>query len=201
LNEGARIEYRPAHSYVSRGGVKLAAALDRFGLSPNNLTCLDIGASTGGFTEVLLNRGAKRVYAVDVGHDQLHPKLRKSDKVVLLERVNARDLAPALIADPVQAITADVSFISLRIALGPALGIAAPGAWAVLLVKPQFEAGSAGVPASGIIRDATVREHALTAVTDWVAAKGWTRIGAVESPITGKDGNIEYLLAARKTTG
>ena len=186
---------------MSRGGIKLAAALDRFGLSPNNLICLDIGASTGGFTEVLLERGAKRVYAMDVGHGQLHPKLLTSEKIVLLEGVNARDLGPELIADPVQAITADVSFISLRVALGPAVGMAEGGAWAVLLVKPQFEAGPALVPADGIVRDAVVREHALAAVRDWVVTQGWTEIGAMESPITGKDGNIEYLLAVRKTGG
>jgi 23S rRNA (cytidine1920-2'-O)/16S rRNA (cytidine1409-2'-O)-methyltransferase len=198
VQDGARIQYRPAHPYVSRGGLKLTAALDHFGLSPDGLVCLDAGASTGGFTEVLLERGAKRVYALDVGHRQLHPKLRQSERVVVLEGVNARNLDPAMIGDPVQAVTADLSFISLRIALGPALAMAIPGAWAVLLVKPQFEAGPAAVPADGIIRDPAVRERALTTVEEWVENQGWAKISAIESPITGKDGNAEYLLAIRK---
>lgn len=142
-----------------------------------------------------------RVYAVDVGHGQMRPKLRDSEKVVVLEATNARDLDANAVPESVQVITADLSFISLRVALGPALAIAAPGAWAVLLIKPQFEVGPAAVPPDGIIRDPAVREHAVAEVTDWIAAQRWRKIGAIESPITGRGGNIEYLLAVQKANG
>jgi 23S rRNA (cytidine1920-2'-O)/16S rRNA (cytidine1409-2'-O)-methyltransferase len=178
--------------------VKLAAALDRFALSPADCVCLDVGASTGGFAEVLLERGARRVYCVDVGHGQLHPKLVNTGKVVSLEGVDARELGSARIAERPQVVTADLSFISLRQAIGPALDIAGEGAWAVLLVKPQFESGPGAVSSGGIIRDPAVREAALANVSEWVAAQGWEKIDAMESPITGKEGNREYLLAARK---
>ena len=196
-----RIEYEPAHPYVSRAGVKLAAALDQFSLSPQGCVCLDAGASTGGFTQVLLERGAGRVYCVDVGHGQFHPKLLQSGRVILLEGVNARDLGRAQIPEAPEVITADLSFISLRQALGPALSLAADGAWAVLLVKPQFEAGTAAVPPDGVVRDQSVREAVLADVTCWFEAQGWEKIGAIESPITGKEGNREYLLAGRKISG
>jgi 23S rRNA (cytidine1920-2'-O)/16S rRNA (cytidine1409-2'-O)-methyltransferase len=178
--------------------VKLAAALDRFALSPADCVCLDVGASTGGFAEVLLERGARRVYCVDVGHGQLHPKLVNTGKVVSLEGVDARELGSARIAERPQVVTADLSFISLRQAIGRALDIAGEGAWAVLLVKPQFESGPGAVSSGGIIRDPAVREAALANVSEWVAAQGWEKIDAMESPITGKEGNREYLLAARK---
>jgi 23S rRNA (cytidine1920-2'-O)/16S rRNA (cytidine1409-2'-O)-methyltransferase len=193
-----RIQYRPAHPYVSRGGVKLAAALDRFSLSPANCICLDVGASTGGFAEVLLDRGARRVYCVDVGHGQLHPKLLETGRVVSLEGVDARELGSAQIPELPQVVTADLSFISLRQAIGPALDLAAEGAWAVLLVKPQFESGPGAVSSGGIVRDPAVREAALANVSEWVVAQGWEKIGAMESPITGKEGNREYLLAVLK---
>jgi 23S rRNA (cytidine1920-2'-O)/16S rRNA (cytidine1409-2'-O)-methyltransferase len=193
-----RIQYRPAHPYVSRGGVKLAAALDRFSLSPANCICLDVGASTGGFAEVLLDRGARRVYCVDVGHGQLHPKLLETGRVVSLEGVDARELGSAQIPELPQVVTADLSFISLRQAIGPALDLAADGAWAVLLVKPQFESGPGAVSSGGIVRDPAVREAALANVSEWVVAQGWEKIGAMESPITGKEGNREYLLAVLK---
>lgn len=198
LPDGVQITYRPAHPYVSRGGLKLAAAFDRFGLSPADRVCLDVGSSTGGFTQVLLQRGAARVYCVDVGHGQLDPKLLATRRVVLLEGVNARDLGTSHIAEPPAVVTADLSFISLRLAMGPALSLAAPGAWAVLLVKPQFEAGPAAVPSDGVVRDAAVQNSALADVMRWVVAQGWEEIGAMESPITGKQGNCEFLLAARK---
>jgi 23S rRNA (cytidine1920-2'-O)/16S rRNA (cytidine1409-2'-O)-methyltransferase len=196
-----RIQYEPAHPYVSRAGVKLAAALDQFSLSPQGCVCVDVGASTGGFTQVLLERGAARVYCVDVGHGQFHPKLLQSGRVIVLEGVNARDLGPEQIPEAPQAITADLSFISLRRALGPALSLAADGAWAVLLVKPQFEAGPAAVPPDGVVRDPSIREAVLADVIRWFEAQGWERIGAIESPITGKEGNREYLLAGRKISG
>ena len=201
MHDGARILYRPAHPYVSRAGVKLAAALDRFALSPADCVCLDVGASTGGFTQVLLERGAARVYCVDVGHGQFHPKLLQTGRVVLHEGVNARDLGREIIPEPPQVITADLSFISLRQALGPALSLAAERAWAVLLVKPQFEAGPAAVPDGGVVRDPSVREAVLANVTGWFIGQGWEKIGAIESPLAGKEGNREYLLAGRKLSG
>jgi 23S rRNA (cytidine1920-2'-O)/16S rRNA (cytidine1409-2'-O)-methyltransferase len=192
------IDYQPAHPYVSRGGVKLAAALDHFSLSPAGRVCLDIGASTGGFTQVLLERGAARVYAVDVGHGQLHAKIRADARVTSVEGLNARDLTAAKIPEAPQAITADVSFISLKLALPPALRLAAADAWVVLLVKPQFEVGARGVSKAGIVRDESSRESALSEITAWMKAQGWQVVGSMDSPITGGDGNHEYLLAAKK---
>jgi 23S rRNA (cytidine1920-2'-O)/16S rRNA (cytidine1409-2'-O)-methyltransferase len=200
LHETMTIRYQPPHPYVSRGGVKLSAALDQFGLSSDGRVCLDVGASTGGFTQVLLERGALRVYAVDVGHGQLHPKLRSDPRVVAIEGLNARDLTPARIPESPRAITADVSFISLKLALPAALHLAAQDAWAVLLVKPQFEVGRLGVSRSGVVKDDALREAALGEVTGWVKNQGWAILGSMESPIAGGDGNREYLLAARRGT-
>ena len=177
--------------------MKLAAALERFALSPADCVCLDVGASTGGFAEVLLERGARRVYCVDVGHGQLHAKILENSRVVSLEGVDARELGSAQIPERPQVVTADLSFISLQKAIGPALDLAAEGAWAVLLVKPQFECGP-GVVSGGVVRDPAVRDAALNDVSDWVVAQGWEKIGAMESPISGKEGNREFLLAARK---
>jgi 23S rRNA (cytidine1920-2'-O)/16S rRNA (cytidine1409-2'-O)-methyltransferase len=199
LKDGVEIQYRPAHPYVSRGGLKLVAALDRFGLSPADQICLDVGSSTGGFAQVLLERGAARVYCVDVGHGQLDAKLYGTGRVVLLEAVNARHLGRSEVPEAPAVITADLSFISLRQAMAPALFLAAPGAWAVLLVKPQFEVGPEAVPRDGVVRDAVVQQSALADVRWWVAAQGWEEIGTMESPITGKQGNREFLLAVRKT--
>jgi 23S rRNA (cytidine1920-2'-O)/16S rRNA (cytidine1409-2'-O)-methyltransferase len=198
LRESMTIQYETAHPYVSRGGVKLAAALDHFALSPEGRVCLDLGASTGGFTQVLLERGATHVYAVDVGHDQLHAKLRSDPRVSALDGLNARDLTVARIPQAPQGITADVSFISLKLALPPALHLAAKDAWAVLLVKPQFEVGPRGVSKGGIVRDASAREAAVAEVTGWMKAQGWQMIGTMDSPITGGEGNREYLVAAKK---
>jgi 23S rRNA (cytidine1920-2'-O)/16S rRNA (cytidine1409-2'-O)-methyltransferase len=187
----------PAGRYVSRAALKLIAGLDHFGYSPAGLRVLDLGASTGGFTDVLIERGAERVYAVDVGHDQLHPRLRDHPAVVSREGVNARDLTAAHVHDRVDAVVADVSFISLRLALPPALALAAPHAWGVFLVKPQFEAGRRALGKGGVVRD---REAALKAATDvaaWVQETGWTVDGLIESPIVGADGNHEFLLGAR----
>ena len=185
-------------SYVSRGGLKLEAALDAFGLSPEGLVALDLGASTGGFTELLLERGAKRVYAVDVGRGQLHPKLRADPRVTVLEETDARQLDAHIVPDPPAAIVADLSFISLVKALPAALRLAAPGAWLVALVKPQFEVGRAGVGKGGIVRDEQARAKAVARVREFVAGTpGWEVIGEMPSPIPGGDGNIEFLLAAR----
>ena len=199
LSAGMTIQYEPAHSFVSRGGVKLAAALDKFGLSPEGCVCLDIGASTGGFTQVLLERGARRVYAVDVGHGQLHKTLAADRRVIRKEGLNARDLSLTKVPEPPQAITADVSFISLKLALPQALSLAANDAWAVFLVKPQFELGRWGAPVSGVVKDDKARETALAEVTAWVKTQGWQILGSMESPIEGGEGNREFLLAARKS--
>jgi 23S rRNA (cytidine1920-2'-O)/16S rRNA (cytidine1409-2'-O)-methyltransferase len=201
LHAGMKITYQPAHPYVSRGGVKLAAALDHFALSPAGRVCLDIGASTGGFTQVLLERGALRVYAVDVGHAQLHAKLSGDARVKRLDGTNARDLTTAKIPEPPRAITADVSFIGLKLALPPALHLASADAWAVLLVKPQFEVGPRGVSRGGIVKDDGLREAALAELTAWIKTQGWQVLGSMDSPIPGGDGNHEYLLAAKRGEG
>jgi 23S rRNA (cytidine1920-2'-O)/16S rRNA (cytidine1409-2'-O)-methyltransferase len=200
LREDMNIRYEPAHPYVSRGGLKLAAALDHFALSPDGRVCLDLGASTGGFTQVLLDRGASRVYAVDVGHGQLHAKIRSNRRVVAIDGLNARDLTAARIPEAPQVITADVSFISLKLALGASLQLASKDAWAVVLVKPQFELGPRGTK-SGIVKDTAARESALAEVSAWVKAQGWQVLGSIESPITGGEGNHEYLLAAKRAEG
>ena len=200
LDDGAAIEYSPPHPFVSRGGVKLAAALDHFQLSPEDRICLDIGASTGGFTEVLLMGGAARVYAIDVGHGQMHPRIERDRRVVRKDGVNARDLSPTHMPEPPDAITADVSFIGLQLALPPALAMAAPGAWAVALVKPQFEVGRAWVGKGGIVRDLEAQMEALNAIKNFIGGQSrWTVIGHIESPITGGEGNREFLVAAQKS--
>jgi 23S rRNA (cytidine1920-2'-O)/16S rRNA (cytidine1409-2'-O)-methyltransferase len=193
------VEYRKPYPFVSRAGGKLAAALDHFGLSPLDRVCLDLGASTGGFTQVLLERGAARVYAFDVGHGQMNADLARDPRVDAREGVNARNLAVSDLPEPVTALTADVSFISLTLALPPALALMARGAWAVILVKPQFEVGNAAIGKGGIVRDAQARERALAGIVDFIAATpGWRVLGTMESPMAGGDGNIEYLLAASK---
>lgn len=187
------------HPWVSRGGVKLAHALDRFGLNPAGRTALDIGASTGGFTDVLLSRGATRVHAVDVGHGQLAWKLRADPRVVVHERTNARYLDAALIRDPIDALVCDASFIGLRTVLPAPLTLCVPGAWAVALVKPQFEAGPGQVGKGGVVRDPGVHDAVRARIRDWWSARpGWRVIGETESPITGPEGNHEFLIAARR---
>jgi 23S rRNA (cytidine1920-2'-O)/16S rRNA (cytidine1409-2'-O)-methyltransferase len=189
----------PAGKYVSRGALKLTAGLDHFGYSPEGLAVLDIGASTGGFTEVLLERGAAHVTAIDVGHEQLHPRLDQDPRVHRLDGLNARDVGPEHLDHPIGAVVADVSFISLRLALPRALTLAAPGAWGVFLVKPQFEVGREPVGKGGIVRDPEVARQAAEGVSGWLAAEtGWIVDGLIESPIAGADGNREYLLGARK---
>ncbi|HTQ15533.1 MAG TPA: TlyA family RNA methyltransferase [Rhizomicrobium sp.] len=198
LSQDAKIEYAPAHPYVSRGALKLAAALERFALSPAGLVCLDLGASTGGFTQVLLERGAKQVFAVDVGRGQLHQKIADDRRVVSLEGVNARELSPVVLGAAPQAVVADVSFISLTLALPRALAMAPPRAWLVALVKPQFEAGKESVGKGGIVRDRSVRLAALGRIVTFVTEASWSVLGTMESPIEGGDGNREFLLAAAK---
>ena len=187
------------HPWVSRGGVKLAYALDHFGLSPAGRVGLDIGASTGGFTDVLLARGAARVHAVDVGHGQLAWKLRQDARVVVHERTNARHLDTALIPEAVGVVVADASFIGLEIVLPAGLALAAPGAFAVALVKPQFEAGRAGVGKGGIVRDQAVHDAVCARIAAWWAGlPGWRVLGLTPSPITGAEGNREFLIAASR---
>jgi len=185
------------HPWVSRGGVKLAHGLAHFGVSPAGRICLDIGASTGGFTDVLLTQGAKHVYAVDVGHGQLAWKLRSDSRVTVLEKTNARHLTQALIPDPIACLVCDASFIGLRTVLPAALDLCVPGAFAVALIKPQFEAGPEQVGKGGVVRDPKVHEAVCTRVQDWWAAlPGWRVLGITPSPITGPEGNVEFLIGA-----
>jgi len=189
-----------AGSYVSRGNLKLIAALRSFGLSPHGCVALDVGASTGGFTELLLEEGAAKVYAVDVGRGQLHDSLRTDPRVVSLEATDARTIDETLIPEPVTAIVADVSFISLTQALPAALKRAAPGAWLVALVKPQFEAGREAVGKGGIVRDEKDHARAVDRVRKFFEGEGWRAIGIIPSPITGGSGNVEFLIGARNAS-
>lgn len=185
------------HPWVSRGGLKLQHAIAAFGLSPAERVCLDIGASTGGFTDVLLHHGAARVHAVDVGHGQLAWKLRCDPRVVVHEKTNARHLAREAIGEAVGVLVCDASFIGLRTLLAAPLGLCAPGAWAVALIKPQFEAGPGQVGRKGVVRDPAVHAAVCNAVENWWRSlPGWTVLGVAESPITGPEGNKEFLIAA-----
>ncbi|MCC0058730.1 MAG: TlyA family RNA methyltransferase [Hyphomicrobiaceae bacterium] len=184
-------------AHVSRGALKLAAALEAFEFSPEGRVALDVGASTGGFTEILLARGAARVYAVDVGRDQLHESLRADPRIVSLEGTDARTIDAALVPEPVSAIVADVSFISLTQALPAALTRAAPDAWLAVLVKPQFEAGREAVGKGGLVRDEADRQRAIARVRGFLQGLGWGVVGVIQSPITGGSGNVEYLIGAR----
>jgi 23S rRNA (cytidine1920-2'-O)/16S rRNA (cytidine1409-2'-O)-methyltransferase len=193
----AVIAAQAPHPYVSRGGVKLAAALDAFHIDPKGCICLDIGASTGGFTEVLLMRGAAHVYAVDVGHSQLHPKVAKDARVMSLESTDARSLSPALIPQPADLLVADVSFISLKLVLPAVVALLKPRASLAVLVKPQFEAGRDNVK-KGIVRDEAVHRAVCEDMTAFVASLGFEPLGLIPSPIEGGDGNREFLLGARR---
>ena len=187
------------HPWVSRGGVKLAHALDHFRITVQGRVALDIGASTGGFTDVLLAHGARRIYAVDVGHGQLAWKLRKDPRVVVLERLNARHLSRIQVPEPVDLITCDASFIGLSAVLPAALALAAGQARLVALVKPQFEAGRGQVGKRGVVRDPAIQRNVCQRAAAWIAAEpGWTAVGEVESPILGAEGNREFLLYARR---
>lgn len=195
VDGAAEIAAEAEHPYVSRGALKLVAALDAFGIDPAGRVALDVGASTGGFTEILLQRGARHVHAVDVGRDQFHPRLRGRPDVSLLEGTDARALTGDLIPEPVDLIVADVSFISLSLVLPPVLALAAPGAALAVLVKPQFEAGPARVK-KGIVRDAAVHDEVCARIAAQVTGLGWRVTGTIPSPITGGDGNREFLMAA-----
>ena len=187
------------HPWVSRGGLKLVHGLDAFGFDPQGLVCLDIGASTGGFTDVLLTRGAARVHAVDVGHGQLAWKLRSDPRVVVHEKTNARRLTAEQIGEPVQALVCDASFIGLATILPAPLALCVPGAWAVALIKPQFEAGPSDVGARGVVRDPLVHQRVCAEVRAWWEARlDWRVMGISESPITGPEGNHEFLIGARR---
>lgn len=186
------------HPYVSRGGLKLAHGLDHFAIDPAGSSAIDVGASTGGFTDVLLQRGARRVHAVDVGHGQLAWKLRTDDRVDVLERQNARYLDATLVPEPVDLVVCDASFIGLRTVLPAALALLRPGGHLIALIKPQFEVGRERVGKGGVVRDPALHEEVCAMIRDWLAAlPGWRVLGITESPITGPEGNREFLIAAR----
>lgn len=193
----AVVQARPEHPWVSRGGVKLATALDHFRIDPKDRVCLDVGASTGGFTHVLLERGAKRVYAVDVGRGQLHQSLRVKPEILSMEETDIRTLGPALLPEPPNLIVADVSFISLKLVLSPALALARRPAHLVALIKPQFEAGRTHLK-KGVARDPQVHQMVCDDIAAFVAGLGWTVLGVIPSPVTGGDGNREFLLGAQR---
>jgi 23S rRNA (cytidine1920-2'-O)/16S rRNA (cytidine1409-2'-O)-methyltransferase len=200
LREDDPLEVRGQdHPWVSRGGLKLAHGLQAFGLDPAGRVCIDVGASTGGFTHVLLHHGAARVYAVDVGHGQLAWNLRNDPRVVVLERLNARYLEATHIPEPVGAVVCDASFIGLATVLPAALALTAPGAFAVALIKPQFEAGAKLVGKGGVVRDPNIHRAVCARVQQWWSSlPGWEVLGITESPITGPEGNKEFLIGARR---
>jgi len=186
------------HPWVSRGGVKLEHAIRHFALKAKGMVALDVGASTGGFTDVLLHHGAATVYAVDVGHGQLAWKLRNDSRVVVLERTNARYIDATHVPQAPGAVVCDASFIGLRTILPAALGLAAPGAWAVALIKPQFEVGP-NIAKGGVVRDARVHEGVCAGIRHWWSElPGWTVLGVEASPLLGPEGNREFLIAARR---
>lgn len=213
IAEGRALELRGQdHPWVSRGGVKLAHGLAHFGLSPEGRVCLDLGASTGGFTDVLLHHGAAHVHAVDVGHGQLAWKLRNDPRVTVMERVNARHLvalpprapqegplpAGASALPPLDVLVCDASFIGLRVVLPAALALCQPGAWAVALIKPQFEVGPA-IAKGGVVRDAAVHDRVCAEISAWWAAlPGWRVLGVEPSPLLGPEGNREFLIGAMR---
>jgi 23S rRNA (cytidine1920-2'-O)/16S rRNA (cytidine1409-2'-O)-methyltransferase len=186
------------HPWVSRGGIKLDHGLTHFGFEVSNMIALDVGSSTGGFTDVLLSRGSAKVHAVDVGTNQLAWKLRNDPRVIVHEQTNARDLTSDIIPDPIDIVVCDASFIGLAKVLDRALDLARPGARLVVLVKPQFEAGREEVGKGGVVRDSAVHQRICSAAADWVRSKGWSVLGVEQSPITGPEGNVEFLLGAIK---
>ena len=189
----------PVHPYVSRGGIKLAHGLDHFAIDPAGAVALDIGASTGGFTDVLLQRGARRVYAVDVGHGQLDWRLRQDPRVVVRERCNARYLGRAEIPEPPDLVVCDASFIGLATVLPAPLDLAAPDAALIALIKPQFEVGKGRVGKGGVVHDPALHREVCDRIVAWLGTRpGWTVLGVTPSPIRGPEGNVEFLLAARR---
>jgi 23S rRNA (cytidine1920-2'-O)/16S rRNA (cytidine1409-2'-O)-methyltransferase len=199
LVEDAPLEVRGKdHPWVSRGGIKLDHGLTHFGFDVTGAIALDVGSSTGGFTDVLLSRGAAKVYAVDVGTNQLAWKLRQDPRVVVLEQTNARRLTAEQVPEQIDIIVCDASFISLGKVLDAPLKLAKAGAKLVALIKPQFEAGRAEVGKGGVVRDPVVHQRVCTETKGWVESQGWTVLGVTPSPITGPEGNVEFLLGAEK---
>lgn len=193
------LEVRGAdHPWVSRGGLKLAHALDQFGIDPDGLVVLDVGASTGGFTDVALSRGGRKVYAVDVGHGQLAWKLRNDARVIVLEKTNARHLTVQEVPEPIDLVVCDASFIGLQTVLPAPLSLARSGARLIALIKPQFEVGKGRVGKGGVVRDPDLHKEVCERIAQWLPRQGWEVIGIVESPILGPEGNKEFLIAARK---
>jgi 23S rRNA (cytidine1920-2'-O)/16S rRNA (cytidine1409-2'-O)-methyltransferase len=200
LAEDAPLEVRGKdHPWVSRGGIKLDHGLTHFEFDVTGALALDVGSSTGGFTDVLLARGAAKVYAVDVGTNQLAWKLRQDERVVVHEQTNARSLDSNIIPEPVDIVVCDASFISLAKVLEAPLRLAKPGAKLVALIKPQFEAGREEVGKGGVVRDPAVHDRVCAAARAWVEAQGWSVVGITPSPITGPEGNVEFLLGAQKS--
>ncbi len=199
IADDAAIEVRGRdHPWVSRGGVKLAHGLDHFGWGVTEAVAIDVGSSTGGFTDVLLQRGAARVYAVDSGTNQLAWKLRQDERVIVHEQTSARLLTPDHIPEPIDLIVCDASFIGLAKVLAAPLRFAKPGARLMALIKPQFEAGRGEVGKGGVVRDPAVHARVCAEVAGWLAAQGWRVESVVESPITGPEGNVEFLIAAHR---
>ncbi len=199
VGDDAVVAYADAHRWVGRGALKLDHALSLWPVAVEGRTVLDVGASTGGFTEVCLERGAARVFAVDVGSGQMHPRVVADPRVVNLERTDARDLTPDLIPEPPQLIVCDASFIGLAKVLPGPLALAAPDADLVTLVKPQFEADRpGGVNRKGVVKDPAAHRAAVDSVSAWLEGQGWTVQATTESPITGSDGNVEFLLWAKR---
>jgi 23S rRNA (cytidine1920-2'-O)/16S rRNA (cytidine1409-2'-O)-methyltransferase len=194
---GAALQASAEHPWVSRGGVKLAAALDHFVIDPRDRVCLDVGASTGGFSHVLVTRGARRVYAVDVGRDQLHPSLRGRADIASFEETDIRALSPALLPEPPDLVVIDVSFISLKLVLPAALALARKPAQLLALIKPQFEAGR-GNRKRGIVRDPLVHQAVCDDIAAFLAALGCKVLGVIPSPVAGGDGNREFFIGAER---
>jgi 23S rRNA (cytidine1920-2'-O)/16S rRNA (cytidine1409-2'-O)-methyltransferase len=197
ISDAAYIEADAEHPYVSRGGVKLTAALEHFALDVKDRVCLDVGASTGGFSEVLLQRGVRRIYAVDVGRDQLHGRLRDNDKIISIEKTDIRALDPSQFAEPPDIAVVDVSFISLKLVLPAVEKLLHKRATLVALIKPQFEAGRADSK-KGIVRDPSVHAGICTEIETFLAARGWRVGGVIPSPIPGGDGNREFFIEAER---
>jgi len=198
LPENAVISASDEHPWVSRGGLKLAHALSEFDVNPSGKTCLDVGASTGGFSDVLLTNGALKIYAVDVGHGQLHDKLKSNSNIIPMESQDARTLKPSDFSSAPELIVCDVSFISAMKALETPLKLTVPKAELITLVKPQFEVGKSGIRRGGLVKSQDLSQQALKDVSSWVEGQGWTIKGTCDSPIKGGSGNHEYLLYALK---
>jgi 23S rRNA (cytidine1920-2'-O)/16S rRNA (cytidine1409-2'-O)-methyltransferase len=199
VDSKSKIEAQKPYRWVSRGGLKLEAGLTHFEIDAKERICLDVGSSTGGFTDVLLSRGAAKVFAVDVGQGQLHERLLRNKRVVSLEQTDARSLDATLIPEAPSLVVCDASFISLKLVLPQALALAAKGAFLVALIKPQFEAGREAVrEGRGIVRDEAIHEAVCADIAEWLAATGWNVLGIAPSPIEGGDGNREFLIGAQK---